>query len=735
MVTSTQPSGHLIGHPDGQVPFSFADDLLDRTQPVRVILGGFEYPGEVIVARQWRAKFGRPLSGVSMFRLVLLHSTDVPAPEEITDDRICVAAPRVSGNRVGDTRATYSVNASGNGSNLKGPVRLDPTAADIRSLREVRRNYVSVNDPGLGRLASALATYESQVNESMATDLHEKWKSGVVVTSPSRTKQGTDGWTGPEIQAGELFLLGDPVSWIESAAAVLDRNGIAGISGDHASPARIFPEQIFKELQAGRLASAREQLRQLCRIRIDEPTPVDRIDAYVERGGGEVSGDDLVQLLIHELGFPPAIASLWLVGYALVRGSELELVGPVTGGAGAKRGSLGECLHEFLSGDTISEFEYDANLIARTANLRAEKSDDWDAVLPFLKLVAPLANFTAFGGGRESDTIEFELQLATLRTRMQQASPVMLQLEVAAGAADRPLTRNITRLSRVLSVESWREYVVMAREIFGSVGELKSALIDAAHQWSAVEYAADIERTVYYLDQVEFGRVDHALAVEHRVLRSRFDLRALVENPHGWRALRDEFERWRQEYRKAYLEDHSRRQQRDLKLRERIECTTRQVLQIDLLERIDVLRSEPGGEPRDGLCTGAFDDIPDRWNRVTGLFRVCESDGSDIRLIDGPVCPGCKGRLGQATNHNDVTELIAEVAQALDSYRDRLATVVSDLVLNSENSDRLQKLFRLNSAGDLSDLANVLDDKVISFLNELFGNASGNLDDWTLPHS
>ncbi|MCZ6538661.1 MAG: hypothetical protein O6922_02390 [Chloroflexi bacterium] len=119
----------------------------------------------------------------------------------------------------------------------------------------------------------------------------------------------------------------------------------------------------------------------------------------------------------------------------------------------------------------------------------------------------------------------------------------------------------------MLSVESWPQYVAAAREEFGSVGALGAALIDAAHQWAAVEYVADIERTVYYLDQVEFGRVDHALAVEHRVLRSRFDLRVLVESPQRWRALRDEFERWRQEYRKAYLEDHSLRQERDRALR------------------------------------------------------------------------------------------------------------------------------------------------------------------------
>ncbi len=78
---------------------------------------------------------------------------------------------------------------------------------------------------------------------------------------------------------------------------------------------------------------------------------------------------------------------------------------------------------------------------------------------------------------------------------------------------------------------------------------------------------------------------------------------------------------------------------------------------------------------------------------------------------------------------------MSEVDEAFTGYCDQLTAVVSSIVLDSENTDRLQKLFRLNSAGDLSDLANILDDKVISFLNELSGNASGNLDDWTLPHS
>jgi hypothetical protein len=40
-------------------------------------------------------------------------------------------------------------------------------------------------------------------------------------------------------------------------------------------------------------------------------------------GDGEVLSDELIQLLVQELRYPPAIASLWLVAYALERRAEL----------------------------------------------------------------------------------------------------------------------------------------------------------------------------------------------------------------------------------------------------------------------------------------------------------------------------------------------------------------------------------------------------------------------------
>lgn len=154
----------------------------------------------------------------------------------------------------------------------------------------------------------------------MPADLHTMWKSGVVVTSLDRSLSRTEERAGREIQPGELFQLDNPESWVESAAAVLGGGIDSSITGD-----RVTPEDVYDELQDGRLTSAREHLRQICGIRLDKSTPLDRLDTCFERveGDGEVLSDELIQLLVHELRYPPAIASLWLVAYALDRRAEL----------------------------------------------------------------------------------------------------------------------------------------------------------------------------------------------------------------------------------------------------------------------------------------------------------------------------------------------------------------------------------------------------------------------------
>lgn len=660
-------------------------------------LGGFDYPGEVIVANEWHPRFGQPLSGETMFRLILLQSNTGPTPAHIADRRICVATQSpepVQGHRIGESRAIYDVGRSATETR-------ESINADIQSIQEVRQSYAEVSDPQLDRLTSALVEYEARAHNSLAEQSHGLWKSGTIVSSEPATETAVD--------AGQIFLLETPQSWIDVMATnFLDR---PVVGNSDASP--MAPSGIFDELQSNHLNTAKDQLRQLCGLRLDESTVLEQFESLLEVNDHELPGVELTKLLVHELRYPPVIATLWITLFTLENNAEFEM-----------NGESGD--REFVSGENLSDRSFGDISLSRIRFLRSDRSNDWDAVLPFLKLIAPHASSTRYGGGRDSDAEEFNLQLATVCDRVQATSPLMQSLEIAAGATDRPLTRDDERLIKVLSSFSWLEYVSQARNIFGSVTALRSALAGAALRWSAVEAAPEIERVIYYLDQVEFGRFDHALAIDRQLLRSRFELVSIVDSSSRWLALRDEFEQWRQDYRRAYLEDHTNKQERNLELQTRIFLATRKVEQIVLLERVEAVRF------------GTMGELAGLWDETIRSFSVCENDGVGIRLVDEPVCPDCRGRLGQPPNHTDVADMITEVERLFGGYRDRLASLVSGLVLESPTDDKLLSLFRLNSAGDLSDLASVLDDKVISFLNELFGNThgtSGNTNDWMSPGS
>ena len=513
----------------------------------------------------------------------------------------------------------------------------------------------------MSRLLSSLADHESKINEILAGASNESWKSGKLIRS--------DRQRDVEINSRQVFLLASPESWVDSTAAlVLDRSGISGSAG--------MRVEVFENLKLGGIKKAKEELRKLSGLQLAESTPPDRMDALLHGrpdSSTEIPDVDLVDLLIHELSLPPYVSSLWALAYTLDNDSGVELV----------RDS-GE--RHFVSRDNIAERGVGDVMIDEIAVLNVEKSNDWDAVLPFLQLIAPCANSTRYGGGRNSDSEEFNLQLSTVCDRVRQMIPVMLSLEVATGATDRPLTQNVANLITVLESTSWLDFVGRARELSGSVSTLRSALSGAAMQWSVIEIAPEIERAICYLDQVEFGRVDHTLAVERQMFRARFKLESLVQNPTHWLSFRDEFERWRLDYRRSYLEDHADKQEHNHEVEAKIDKTSRRVRQIELLERVYSVRSEMSS------------DIAQLWNGTIQLFGVCENDGSAIRLVDMPVCSDCHGRLGQPVNRTDIIDMVSEIDRLFAGYRDLLAPVISNLVMEPADSDKLWSLFRLNSA-------------------------------------
>lgn len=90
--------------------------------------------------------------------------------------------------------------------------------------------------------------------------------------------------------ASQVFLLDNPESWLEVAAASL-------INRTSFSRADSTPKQVFAELQHGHLKTAKDRLRQMCGIQLDETTTHDQIELLAVKYDRELPGQRTGQSL------------------------------------------------------------------------------------------------------------------------------------------------------------------------------------------------------------------------------------------------------------------------------------------------------------------------------------------------------------------------------------------------------------------------------------------------------
>ena len=323
------------------MPFSFAEDLYGTPQFVETTIGRFNYPGEVIVSDVWKPQFGEALDGDTMFRFILLISVEGPTGSDIDDSRVCVAvqaSQHIETNVVREHPTAYLIDPPAAPETKSRP----SFEADIRAIREVRENYAVIADYGLNKLSSALVEYESEINEEFASESHNRWKSGHV-TNLSTTHKF-------ESTANLIFLLDTPQSWIDVAAAGMLTPSVSFL-------AEITSETIYKELQLGHLKKAKNQLRQLCGIRLGESLATDHIAALFNSDDEELNRSKLSSLLLHELGYPPAIAGLWIIAFALEHDSEIETINE-------------NGIREYLSSDNLADLSISDISFSRFTALR-----------------------------------------------------------------------------------------------------------------------------------------------------------------------------------------------------------------------------------------------------------------------------------------------------------------------------------------------------------------------------
>jgi hypothetical protein len=692
---------------------AFADD--PSAVPVDIYLSGVRYPGEAVFTEFWNARWGGAPGQDAMFRIVFLGSSGTNLQDEIDDDRVVVVAP--SGDMSPDLR---------------------PVAKEAAALRETRAGYAISSDPSLSQLARAIEVREGELASQVPDSMGKRWATGDVIARgerpdlttllPTLERSGADTWIEAlgtwVIERGaeaELLQSTEPLT-DELVASVFDL--VAGRTVDPGPQVRAASAAIG----LGGVVSS-----QISRFNAG-------LDALLDSDGesdgtaltttqGLASGFAVRSLVTSTLRMPLELGALYLVDYVRRHNAEAVLVPVVDAG-----------LPERINRDTLPDMTWDPRLLQRLFTLRSIAPTDWNSALPYLSAIFPSVGQIPVGKIQDDsestgdsadlpDTKESRIpeglrepqihdryhavealmeEMEAQASRVAFTALVIARLERAIGTTS---NWNLDRLVKVLNANTWSNFADLARETFENARNFRVALARERTARGLSMRSRDLEETVAFLDTAEFGVEQRPLELEARVLRARFSAGLLDDSDGLWPALSSDFDRWRADYRRAYLSMHSKRPTVDEERQQRLSRAIMQLAAIEQFAKILEL-----GAPQDTGLTQRYEELAESLEPCTRLEH-------DLSLISQPSCDACGKTLSSSSERPDIDGYLFELESVLRSYNRRLSSVAVREALADRQPERLSMLFKLRDAADLSALSDHLGNDVIDFLREFLAES------------
>lgn len=231
---------------------------------------------------------------------------------------------------------------------------------------------------------------------------------------------------------------------------------------------------------------------------------------------------------------------------------------------------------------------------------------------------------------------------------------------------------------------------------------------DAALARCLIEHGAAAEALLsmrVYLDGID-AVPGGSLAVDLAFTREQLSFVTLLQQPHQLDGLRGTFELFRTRYASAYARHHEAYWRDAAHLQEELDAARPAVL---ALARLNTLRAL--GRPVGEAAVAAYEQLADD-------RRKCDVDDMHAHLRDHPHCPNCDLTLDALLPIDESKRALRDVQAALHRQQSRLASEAVRRIL-ARGGERLEQFLQIVQASDLAGLAQVLDDDLAGFLQEL----------------
>ncbi|MBI4571255.1 MAG: hypothetical protein HY723_04840 [Chloroflexi bacterium] len=348
---------------------------------------------------------------------------------------------------------------------------------------------------------------------------------------------------------------------------------------------------------------------------------------------------------------------------------------------------------------------YAAGTVLAPAPLSTTVRDVFGGDEPRLDLLARQTIARGSGAARYWETLRTILSWPGAAPRRQAPRRIRARLAEALRAAPAPppdAAAAIERLRRIAGGEAPDEVAASPAELREDAALLRclAEQPDAARELAAMRA---------YLDGAAPGDAARDLLSDRAFLREQLSFATLLTEPHQLTSLRASFEQFRDEYVRAYIEQHLCHWSAWDRLREQL---AEGAPAVDALTRLNTLRAlgRPLGE----------DEIA-AYAALTGE-PACARRDLAADLQQQARCPACGLAMIDVTPAEEVARALRGVQAALGRQQARLASEAVRRIL-ARGGERIDRFLQVAQASDLAGLAQVLDDELLAFLGGLLAEA------------
>jgi len=246
-----------------------------------------------------------------------------------------------------------------------------------------------------------------------------------------------------------------------------------------------------------------------------------------------------------------------------------------------------------------------------------------------------------------------------------------------------------------------------ARQLFGSPHGLAQAIARYKPLRQVADLARLIASTASYLQEAYIPEELRELALQRQTLQASLRLSELTATSFSTQVVQDQITRFREEYRRTYVEHHSAYHREAASL---LSLLWEAQLEAQVLERLNGI-----GELGEPVGVEALE----RFHHLCSTLSVCPMPSSRLSLNRAPRCRRCRLVLGQRLPSQDSAAVIQEVERSLKEQNRRLSLRVVQRILRGKVDEHTRRFIQVVQASDVSGLVNVLDDHLVAFLREV----------------